>query len=112
METGWGFGFQSSNQSSPEVGAAIHSFTLIEFAFATAAGMLAPLGVGMVSVQLPVPLGTRLMEKSTAWRPYVTAFNSAPPPRSKRYTLPPSALMLNPVFVADAGDEPSHRNRR
>ena len=62
MATGCPLGFHSSNQSSPELGAAIHSFTFTRFALPSDAGSAAPPAVGKVSVHGPVPSGTRLIE--------------------------------------------------
>src|SRR5688500_9860658 len=103
-------GFHNSNQSSPELGFAIHSLIFTAFALPSPTVSGAPPGVGNVSTHGPVPSGTRLMEKSVACKPYVsefTMFDEA----LKRNKLAPSPSMLKPVFVLPAGISPSQRMR-
>ena|SRR5437867_9389396 len=93
IATGCGLGFHNSNQSSPELGAAIHSLTFTLLALASDAGMFRLLAVGSVITQLPVPSGTRPIEKSAACNPKVTELSRPPPlaSLSNRKMAPPSA---------------------
>src|SRR6266702_4290836 len=98
MATGCRLGFQSSNQSSPELGTAIHSLTETEAALPSEAAMFALFGVGKVKTQLPVPFGTRPIETSVACNPKVTELSKPPPLAglSKRKRASPDCLILNP----------------
>src|ERR1043166_177658 len=113
MATGCGLGFQSSNQSSPELGAAIHSLILTDAGLATEARILPPFGVGSVTPQLPVPFGKRPIEKSVGCNPKATELSWPPPLAglSKRKRFPPEALMLKPVLVGPMGMEALHSSR-
>src|SRR5881394_1141836 len=76
--TACGFGLKTSNQSSPEEGAAIHSLI---FRLAGSPRLTAELGeaaLGITSVQLVLPLGKRPMARSSAWRPNVTKSTGTP----------------------------------
>src|SRR6185369_4277455 len=98
IATGCGLGFQSSNQSSPELGTAIHSLTDTEVALPSEAAMFTLFAVGRVNTQFPVPSGTRPIEESVACNPNATELSKPPPLAglSKRKRVSPLCLMLNP----------------
>src|ERR1035437_7784527 len=68
-ETGWVPLLNSSNQSLPVAGSAIHSLTMRLEASPRPAAVLGVSGLGTVRVQTREPLGTRPMETSGVWRP-------------------------------------------